>query len=227
MNGVKIILASVWGLVISLIGVYMYVNGISFGEGYELVTSMIKSFVLDFGVWGGILYIFIYTFRPLLFFPATLLTTLSGALFGPVLGFVYTMIGENLSANFAFMISRYFRGEKVNVSSEWIKKIDKRVEKDGFMTTLMLRFLWAPFDGVNYGLGLTSIKQKDFALGTIIGIIPGALVFILLGNVLGNGSDLSVFQISLNIGLSVILFILSLLLSKYLKKKNKGLGDLE
>lgn len=227
MNKIKIILGLVWISVISVIISYMYLNGISFSEGYTVVTDNIKYFVTMFGIWGGILYILIYTFRPLLFFPATVLTTLSGALFGPFLGFVYTMIGENLSANFAFTISRYFRGDKVNVNSEWVKKIDKKVKNEGFMTTLLLRFLWAPFDGVNYGLGLTSIKQRDFALGTIIGIIPGALVFILLGNVLGNGTSLTTTQIVINIGLSLLLFVLSLYLSKYLKKRNKGLGDLK
>jgi len=42
--------------------------------------------------WGPLIYILLYAIRPIVMFPATFMTFMSGALFCPLGGFVYTMI---------------------------------------------------------------------------------------------------------------------------------------
>ena len=61
---------------------------------------------------GPVIYIVAYAIRPIVLFPATALTLLSGMVFGPLWGFVYTMIGENMSANVAYGLGRIF-GKKM------------------------------------------------------------------------------------------------------------------
>jgi len=63
-----------------------------------------KSFIEDSGVWGPIIYIMIYSFRSLVFFPASLLTAMAGLLFGPLIGIFSSVVGENISANISFML---------------------------------------------------------------------------------------------------------------------------
>lgn len=216
----KIIAGVIW---LCLIGAFIswYIStGLSVSEFISHLTMYITNFVEMFGIWGGILYILVYTIRPLIFFPATVLTALSGVLFGPVLGILYTFIGENLSANLAFTVSRFFRKDG-DYQAKWIKKIDEQASKDGLITTLILRLIWAPFDAVNYGLGLTKIKHWEYALGTAIGIIPGLTIFVLLGDSLKEGLSPELFGVNLLI--AVVLFILTLVLAKYLKKKFKHL----
>ena len=53
---------------------------------------------------GPIIYIFAYAVRPVILFPATLMTFMSGALFGFVGGFIFTWIGETMSAIFAYFL---------------------------------------------------------------------------------------------------------------------------
>ena len=53
---------------------------------------------------GPIIYIFAYAVRPVILFPATLMTFMSGALFCFVGGFIFTWIGETMSAIFAYFL---------------------------------------------------------------------------------------------------------------------------
>lgn len=225
MNKIKIVVASFWTFLLLSFFSYLLSLNMPFLETYSYVAEYVTMAVEEAGIWGGILFIIIYTIRPLIFFPATILTALAGALFGPIYGVLYTIIGENFSANVAFRVARYFR-KKGEYQKPWLQKLDSKATKNGFITTLILRLIWAPFDGVNYSLGLTRMKQRAFALGTFIGILPGLTIFVLLGDVIGNGSEIGVIKVTINIVVSLVLFIASYYLSKYLKNKHKDLDEL-
>ena len=49
----------------------------------------IRRWVMGFGVWAPLIYVGVYTIRPLLFFPTLLLNLSAGVLFGPWLGIVF------------------------------------------------------------------------------------------------------------------------------------------
>ncbi|MEM7531986.1 MAG: VTT domain-containing protein [Chloroflexota bacterium] len=59
--------------------------------------------------YGPALFISAYAVRPLILFPASLLTIAAGLLFGPVGGILYTVIGGNISALVAYSIGRRLR----------------------------------------------------------------------------------------------------------------------
>ena len=212
-NVKKLILFIIWMTIFGLAIHYYFKWDIPLLDYPKKIQEVITSY----GAWGPILYIIVYAIRPVIFFPATLLTAVSGALFGPVGGILYTIVGENLSANFAFILGRYFGRHFVAENERgWIKKIDKKVHDNGFMTVLMMRLLYFPFDLTNYGCGLTSVKHRDYALATFIGILPGLTTFVLLG---------ASFTDPKNLIISAVVFILGLILSKFLGKRNKDLND--
>ena len=73
------------------------------------VPVLLEHWLNDVGLFNAALvYIVFYTVRPLVLFPATLLTVASGLIFGPWLGTFFTIIGENANANFGFTLSRWF-----------------------------------------------------------------------------------------------------------------------
>lgn len=57
----------------------------------QVTPAHIRSFILSFGRWAPLLYIFLYTVRPLILFPAVLLTLAGGLTFGPWLGTFYAV----------------------------------------------------------------------------------------------------------------------------------------
>ncbi len=186
-------------------------SGIRLSETPQLLENML----LQFGFYRAALcYIILYALRPLIFFPATLLTIASGLLFGPWLGILFTIIGENASANFAFLLARWFgRGWVEKHESGQLQRWEERLSNNGLLTVLIMRLVLLPFDAVNYGCGLTAMRQRDFAIGTFIGILPALISFVLLGGIGASG----VQDRLLLLIISIFFLLLGLLVAKWLR----------
>ncbi len=121
-----------------------------------------------------------------LLLPATPLTLLSGALLGSFWGTVCAMIGNSIGAILAFLLSRYlfanFVKTKILPKYPKIKEYEQKLFKNGFYTILLLRLIpLFPFNALNFILGVSSVKFKDYTLATIIGILPGTILFVYFG----------------------------------------------
>ena len=147
------------------------------------VPELLSDWLTQFGIGrAALIYIVLYTIRPLVLFPATLLTIASGLVFGPLLGILFTLIGENASANFAFRIARWLGHGLVDDREPGrMQRWDEKIRQNALTSVLLMRLLYLPFDAVNYGCGLTSMRQRDFFVGTALGIVPGLVSFVLLG----------------------------------------------
>jgi uncharacterized membrane protein YdjX (TVP38/TMEM64 family) len=155
-----------------------------------------------------------YSFRSLIFFPGSLLAATSGLIFGPLYGILYTLIGENISANVSFLVGRYFGSslmKHIGSKSKLIPYLECGFRETGFLTVLTMRLIYLPFDLVGYVSGLADIRQRDFALGTLIGTIPGLIVFVLLGSGLTDYRHLI---------LAGIIFVAGWAFSRWLKKRH-------
>lgn len=190
---------------------------------YQDVLFQLLDF-LQMTAWGPIIYILAYAVRPLIFFPATLMTALSGALFGPVLGIVYTIIGENASANLAYWVGRFF-GKDLKLENTIIGNWITTLRENTFGTILFMRLAYFPFDLTNYAAGVVNAKWHAYFIATLIGIMPGLTVFVLFGASFQDGlsmlqeEGLNFKDVDTNIlGISVVIFVVSLLVSRYLKK---------
>ncbi|MDD2870424.1 MAG: FAD-dependent oxidoreductase [Candidatus Gracilibacteria bacterium] len=216
------ILQMITGIIwISILFSYFY-----FKNKYKLTNIDIAKSLYDFfttSMYGPIIYILVYAIRPLVFFPATFLSFMSGAIFGIWGGLLYTIVGENLSANFSYTIGKIF-GKRLlpEGSTGLLAELKSKTAKDSFVPILLTRLLFFPFDVVNYLSGILKVERKGFFFGTLIGTIPGSLVFILAGSSVENVGEFDFSQIHINFDLvimSVIIFVLSLLLAKILRKK--------
>jgi len=173
-------------------------------------------------MWGPVIYIALYTIRPLILFPATLMTALSGALFGLWWGIAYTIVGENFSANLAYWIGRFF-GKGLKLEDSFLGNYIEWLRSRPFESVLFMRLFYVPFDLTNYGSGVLKVSWKSYAAATFIGILPGLTTFVALGAAL-NISELQMDGLSFDVldprylALSVTIFIASLLLSRFLKR---------
>jgi len=168
---------------------------------------------------AGLIYIAIYAVRPLVLFPATFLTVASGLIFGPWIGTLFTIVGENSSANLAFTVARWLGRDSVaSHSTALIRNWDTKLEQNGFLAVLTMRLVMLPFDAVNFGCGLTAIRHRDYALGTFIGILPSLIGFVLLGGIVAP----DVQNRTLVVVLSVIFMLAGFGLAHHLKRKSHG-----
>jgi len=210
-----------WAIWLTIIYSYFHYKNLHNLSNLE-VAQMIFDFIST-SFWGPILYIFLYAIRPIVFFPATFMTFMSWTLFWVWGWFLFTMVGENLSANFAYYLGRIFGKKLIKPESTWlIVDLKNKVSENAFISILMTRLLFFPFDLVNYASWILRVKWRWFFLWTLIWIIPWALVFIIAWASVENAWTFDFSQISFDykmIIISILVFISSLWLAKYLKKK--------
>ena len=173
------------------------------------------------GVWAPVAYMVAYGVGVCFFLPGTLLTGLGAAIFGPYYGFVYVWIGAMLGAVAAFFIGRTLGREfAASLVGDRLKKYDDAIERNGFATVLYLRLVYFPFTPMNFGMGLTKVKFRDYFLGTGLGIIVGTFIFTFFIGTLkdvwvsGKWGELISFKVFFSVGL----FIFSFFIPKIIKK---------
>jgi len=213
----KLIALVFWLSLIYAFQNYRIENDLSY---VDVLFSLINFFTST--LWGPVIYIAAYALRPLILFPATLLTALSGTLFGFWWGIVFTVVGENASANFAYWIGRFFGKDmklENSIVGNWVEALRARP----FGTVLFMRLFYVPFDLTNYGSGILKINWPSYFTATLIGIMPGVTTFVALGAALDlqhlkeNGLTFDAFDPRFLV-LSVVIFIVSLGLSRILKR---------
>lgn len=180
-------------------------------KGYG--ANEIRDYINSFGILSPIIYVALLTLLPLLFFPDSVLVIAGGMIFGLVEGAILTSIGSFLGATISFYISRTL-GQ--NMITKFIKgkgiDFGKYSKQSGLFIILMLRLIpLFPFKVVSYSAGLSDISFKDFTIATIIGSMPGIIVYTNLGD---KSTEMGSNGFYISICLVVALFLLSLVLKK-------------
>jgi uncharacterized membrane protein YdjX (TVP38/TMEM64 family) len=168
-------------------------------------------------------FIVIYVFLTVIGIPGTILTIAGGLIFGLFWGTFWSVIGATLGALGAFWTARYLLRDYLRrkfKQYEILANFDRAVVCTPFAFVLAVRFApISPFNLVNFLFGLTPIHWMPYTFATLIGIIPGTLIYSWLG-VSGNqalqGSDRVSFFIAL--GLLAILSVMPIWVRKKLKR---------
>jgi uncharacterized membrane protein YdjX (TVP38/TMEM64 family) len=152
------------------------------------VTEWLTRFnywVAHLGVWGVLLFIFVYILATVLFFPASILTIGAGFVFGVPLGTVIVSTAATAGAALAFLIARYLARDQIEhkvANNPRFKRIDRAIGEQGVKLVFLLRLSpLIPFNLSNYFYGLTSVKFWPYVLASWIGMLPGTLLYVYLG----------------------------------------------
>jgi uncharacterized membrane protein YdjX (TVP38/TMEM64 family) len=177
---------------------------------------------------GPAVYLAAYALRPLALLSAAVLTVAAGVLYGPVVGFALAAIGANLSALVAYGLGRALGDEIAGRSPTrgWQAGLLERLRTRTFETVLTLRFLFVPYDAVNYLAGATRLRVTPFLVATILGSLPGTVTFVLFGAGLGDLSELAAGRLPSPdpwlLGVSAALFVVSLAGARWLRRRDAG-----
>ena len=212
--------------IIKLLFLFIFIVGAILLVRYTPVKSYLTpeamgSFLDRAGFWAPGIFVFIYAAGVCLFVPGTVLTGLGAAIFGPYWGFLWVWIGAMLGAAAAFFIGRTLGREfAASLIGDKLKKYDDGIERNGFATVLYLRLVYFPFTPMNFGMGLTKVRFRDYVAGTGLGIVVGTFIFTFFIGTLkevwasGNWGELISFKVFFSIGL----FIFSFFIPKIIKK---------
>lgn len=171
-----------WGLV--LLGLIALSSSASFLPLKDWIKTFTQ-WVQGLGPLGVVVFIAAYAVATVLFVPGLLFTIAAGLIYGVVGGTAVALTGAIIGASLAFLCGRYLVRGRVERSTKHNKKfkaIDEAIEKQGWKIIGLLRLSpLIPFNLSNYFYGITAIKFWPFFLASLIGMIPGTLLYAYLG----------------------------------------------
>ena len=177
----------------------------------------IRDWIISFGIWAPIVFIVVYTVRPLILFPASILSLAAGLAFGALEGFIYIVIGALGGATVAFLASNFLGSKLLKNPSPRMLKIQSKMEENGFFYVLLLRLVpFLNFDLISYLAGMGKVRYMPFILATAIGILPGTFGYVFLGSSL-IGDDKT------NLYIAIGIFLIIIMVPLIMKDKMKSL----
>jgi uncharacterized membrane protein YdjX (TVP38/TMEM64 family) len=116
-----------------------------------------------------------------------IMTISAGFLFGTVPAATYGVLGGTLGAVCVFLAARTAFGEVLRAKAgPALKRMEAGFRNNAFNYMLFLRLIpLFPFWLVNLVPAFLGVTLRTYFLATLVGVIPGALVFASLGNGLG------------------------------------------
>jgi len=125
--------------------------------------------------------VILYSLRPLVAWPLSLVSVLVGYAYGFALGFPVALTGTVGSCLVPFVLARYFRSDVGLVG--WVSGTGERFfDATGDVRGVFAaRLAPAPADAISYGAGLSGVPASGFVLGTLLGEIPWTVAFVLVG----------------------------------------------
>lgn len=170
--------------------------------------------------WAPVIYVLVYTGATALAVPGSVLTLAGGAVFGVLWGSVYTTIGANLGASLAFLLARRLGRQGIErLLGPRLAGLDRATVQHGFLALLALRLIpLVPFNALNFGAGLTALRWRSYALATLVGILPGTVVYTFFADALLQGSQEASREAFLRVLLAGALLVLLSLVPMIVRK---------
>ncbi|WP_101773171.1 TVP38/TMEM64 family protein [Peptostreptococcus faecalis] len=192
----------------------------------ENITAQgIRDWVNSFGVLAPIAYIVVWAILPIFFFPVPVLALAGGLSFGLIDGTIYTLIGAIINSSFMFWIANIFAKEMVTkylekkMPKKWWDRFMNAEKKEGFLIVFICRLIPAlPYNVINYVSGLTNISFLNYSLATAIGILPGTIIFLNVGDKI---LDVKSPEFIWSIVFVILLTVVSIMLGKYVSKRSE------
>ncbi len=181
-----------WKRGAAIAGVIAIVVAIVLSPARHWVTTFVD-WVHDHGPSAAVLYVVVYVVAAMLMVPGSGLTVGAGFVYGVLWGTLLVIPASIAAALLSFAIARRFGREWIARRTRGNRKfeaLDRAIGRTGFKITLLARLSPIfPYGLLNYALGITDVKFRDYALATAIGMLPGTILYVYLGSLVTTASD--------------------------------------
>lgn len=205
--------------------------------------AIFLNWVKDIGYWGNLLFIIAFTITglPFMLIGYTPLGLAAGFIYGedgPILGIlnasVTVLIGTILGSILGFwscrVLCKSWFQRKIN-ENPTLQAFMHTMESKGFYLIVIMRMAPIPF-GVQNGLfSVSNVSVLAFSVATIVGLVPEILMLVYMGTTMADLTSIATgdfefglwqkIMLGIEIGMTVILFILLFFLSREAMRKVK------
>jgi len=146
--------------------------------------KVLRGEVVSWGAWAPIVYMILYAVGPSFLVPGAVMTIAAGLAFGAWWGSLWSLVGADAGAIVAFGAGRFLgRSFVERTMGVRFRRILNRLERHGFYLTMYLRLVPViPYNAFNLLAGASPIRFKDYFWASILGMIPGTVLFAVLGD---------------------------------------------
>lgn len=217
-NWAKLAAFCIWVAIIAAYWLYAQTYDLTAWEMMRRLSSLFRQTVI-----GPLLFITVFTLQPLVFFPSAVMGIVSGTLYGPVWGFIYTSIGAMGAASTTFWVGYFFGHDLPTTPSESrLERYRHFLHTNTFETLVILHLVFTPYDLVNYFSGYLRLRWWPFITAAFIGSIPGMMTFVLFGASLSLDEVNQTPQFNwTTLAFSAVMLVVSLAISQLLKRHEK------
>ena len=150
----------------------------------SLQIGELRGWVMSFGILAPAVFVGLYAVGTVLFLPGSLITLAGGALFGPVWGSAFNLLGATIGATLAFLAARYLASDWVSrKSGPRLARLISGVDDEGWRFVALVRLVPVfPFNMLNYALGLTRIRLFHYVVTSLVCMAPAGIAYTYLGH---------------------------------------------
>ncbi len=133
--------------------------------------------------WLGPIFVAVYAGLAMFAAPVSPLAYGAGAVFGVIRGTIFVMIASLIGASAGYFLARSaWSGVARRLLGRFHGKLTQLRHGNAFLTTLRLQLLpIMPFGIFNYAAGVARLPFVPFLAGTAVGILPGTIAAVYVG----------------------------------------------
>ncbi len=165
-------------LIVVLLGMLWLAFNVSLPSVEELQQQLDR--------WGSaafVIFILIYAVVAVTPIPVTIMAVAGGVLFGVVEGSLLSVAGALLGSWAAYWLARGLgRTTASTLMGRHAETVEKQLERSGVAAVYFLRVMpGLPYWPVNYGAGAFGVTQRNFLVGSALGVVPGQVSLVAIG----------------------------------------------
>lgn len=170
--------------------------------GALLVVTPLRAWALELVLWvkaqgpaAAVAFAAIYVVAAVLLLPASVFTLGAGFVYGVGGGTLVVFPAAVLASLLAFAVARRYARDTVQrrvTRHGRFGAIDRAIGRNGFKITLLLRLSpLVPYGLLNYALGITAVRARDYGVATMLGMLPGTVMYVYLGSLVTSATQLA------------------------------------
>ena len=151
------------------------------GASEYMTRENIAHFMQSLGIWGFLLFLLAFALGELVHVPGFVFVFAALIAYGRLWGALAGYAGALVAVTVAFYLVRIVGGRALTeIKQPLIKKALGPLEKHPIRTVALLRSVLWFLPALNYALGLSAIRYRDYILGSAIGFVVPIVIFSVL-----------------------------------------------
>jgi uncharacterized membrane protein YdjX (TVP38/TMEM64 family) len=158
-------------------------------------TADLFGWLREAGLLGVLVYAAVFTVAAICLVPGSIMTVGAGVAYGLVWGTIVASTASALAATAAFLVARTIARRRV---ARWARSdarlaaLDAAIADHGLKLVILVRLSpLVPFNVLNYALGVTRVRLRDYALGSFLGMLPVTVLYVYVGSLAGQLASLA------------------------------------